>query len=97
MVQCHKSVIVFCLNPNRTEQNLPNSWTAHRRGSNKQPFWRRCCLRGHRVTGSFPCCDAALEHFDVGKAFRPVFSCQTGSARFGGSRSIENDFLRLGQ
>jgi hypothetical protein len=54
-------------------------------------------LRGHRVAGSFPCFDTALEHFDVGKAFRPVFGCLTDSARFGGSRSIENDFLRLRQ
>jgi hypothetical protein len=54
-------------------------------------------LRGHRVSGSLPCFDAALEHFDVGKAFRPVFGCLTDSARVGESRSIENDFLRLRQ
>jgi len=58
---------------------------------------RNNCLRGHRVAGSFPCFYTALEHFDVGKAFRPIFGCLTDSARFGGSRSIENDFLRLRQ
>lgn len=52
-------------------------------------------LRGHRVASSLPCFDTALEHFDVGKAFLPVFGCLTDSASFGGSRSIKNDFLGL--
>ena len=52
-------------------------------------------LAGHRVTRSFPGCDSALQHFDVGKALLLVFRCLTGSARFSGSRSIEDDFLRL--
>lgn len=52
-------------------------------------------LRGHRVTCSFPRFDAALQHLDVGKALRPVFRCLTGSARFSGSTSIEDDFLRF--
>lgn len=55
------------------------------------------CLRGHRVAGSFPCLNTTLKHFDVAKAFRPVFGCLTDSARVSESRSIENDFLRLRQ
>ena len=51
----------------------------------------------HRVASSFPRFDTALKHLDVGKALLTVFGCLTGSARFGGSGSIEDDFLGLGQ
>jgi hypothetical protein len=49
----------------------------------------------HRVSGSLPRLDSAFQHLDVGKALRLIFCCLTGSARFGGSSSIEDDFLRL--
>ena len=51
----------------------------------------------HRVSRSLPRLDSAFQHFDVCKALLLVFRCLTDSARFGGSRSIEDDFLRLWQ
>jgi len=54
----------------------------------------RMCAWSRELRARF---DTALEHFDVGKAFRPIFGCLTDSARVGESRSIENDFLCLRQ
>src|ERR1700686_1756295 len=51
----------------------------------------------HRVSRSLPRLDSAFQHLDVRKALRLIFRCLTDSARFGGSRSIEDDFLRLRQ
>jgi hypothetical protein len=49
----------------------------------------------HRVSRSLPRLDSAFQHLDVRKALRLIFRCLTDSGRFGGSRSIEDDFLRL--
>ena len=49
----------------------------------------------HRVSRSLPRLNTAFQHLDVRKALRLVFRCLTDSARFGGSRSIKNDLLRL--
>jgi hypothetical protein len=49
----------------------------------------------HRVSCSLPRLDSAFQHLDVCKALLLVFCCLTDSARFGGSRSIKNDLLRL--
>src|SRR6266404_5115708 len=51
----------------------------------------------HRVSRSLPRLDSAFQHLDVRKALFLVFRCLTDSARFGGSSSIENDFLCLRQ
>jgi len=51
----------------------------------------------HRVSRSLPRLDSAFQHLDVGKALLLIFRCLTDSARFAGSSSIENDFLRLWQ
>jgi hypothetical protein len=51
----------------------------------------------HRVSRSLPRLDSAFQHLDVGKALLLIFRCLTDSARFGGSRSIEDDFLCLRQ
>ena len=51
----------------------------------------------HRVSRSLPRLDPAFQHLDVRKALLLVFRCLTDSARFGGSSSIENDFLCLWQ
>ena len=50
-----------------------------------------------RVSRGLPRLDSAFQHLDVRKALRLVFRCLTDSARFGGSRSIEDDFLRFWQ
>jgi hypothetical protein len=60
--------------------------------------WRKSRRRSiHRVSRSLPRLDSAFQHLDVRKALRLVFRCLTDSARFGGSRSIKDDFLRLRQ
>jgi hypothetical protein len=51
----------------------------------------------HRVSRSLPRLDSAFQHADVRKALRLIFRCLTDSARFAGSSSIEDDFLRLWQ
>jgi hypothetical protein len=51
----------------------------------------------HRVSSSLPRLDSTFQHFDVRKALRLIFRCLTDSARFGGSRSIKDDFLCLRQ
>ena len=51
----------------------------------------------HRESRSLPRLDSAFQHLDVGKTLRLVFRCLTDSARFGGSSSIEDDFLCLRQ
>jgi hypothetical protein len=50
----------------------------------------------HRVSRSLPRLDPAFQHLEVHKALRLVFRCLTDSATFAWSRSIEDDFLRLG-
>jgi hypothetical protein len=51
----------------------------------------------YRVSRGLPPLDSAFQHLDVGKALRLVLRCLTDSARFGGSSSIEDDFLCLRQ
>ena len=49
----------------------------------------------HRVSRSVPRLDSAFQHLDVRKTLLLIFRCLTDSGRFGGSRSIEDDFLGL--
>jgi len=51
----------------------------------------------HRVSRSLPRLDSAFQHLNVGKSLCLIFRCLTDSARFGGSSSIEDDFLCLRQ
>ena len=51
----------------------------------------------HRVSRNLPRLDSAFQHLDVRKALRLIFRCLTDSTRFGGSSSIEDDFLCLRQ
>jgi hypothetical protein len=49
----------------------------------------------YRVSRGLPRLDPAFQHLDVRKTLLLIFRCLTDSTRFGGSRSIEDDFLGL--
>jgi len=76
-------------------------WSGDTRGNGEPNGWELLhdsivkAASIHRVSRSFPRLDSAFQHPNVRKALRLVFRCLTDSARFGGSRSIEDDFLRL--